>query len=498
MTTQSGSATPRAATLTDVARLAGVSIATASKAINGRDQVKAETRLRVLEAAERLSFAPNALARGLLKGRTGTVGLLTSDLEGRFSIPVLMGAEDAFGAGRVSVFLCDARGDAIREQHHVRALLSRRVDGLIVVGSRTDPRPPLSADIPVPVVYAYAPSEDPSDVSITADNVGAGRLAVEHLLSCGRRRVAHVSGDPGYKAAQDRAAGAQAAVAAAGLELVGGQTYFGSWSEGWGRGAARMIVEQHGDVDAFFCGSDQIARGVLDALRELGRDVPGEVSVIGFDNWEVLTTNARPQLTSVDMNLERLGRVAAQRLFAAIDGTVRPGAEELPVPRRDARLDGADQLSVASAAPPSRSSRSSSMRVLPSVLGFTRARSRNSATPSSCERRSSAYTSCETGVPSITRKPCARKKSTSNVRQNTRRSPSARARARSSTTSACPTRCPRHAGSTARVRISARSSHMTCSAPHPTTRGARSPSGSPVVPGAAGSTSATTNSWTAS
>lgn len=330
MTTQSGSATPRAATLTDVARLAGVSIATASKAINGRDQVKAETRLRVLEAAERLSFAPNALARGLLKGRTGTVGLLTSDLEGRFSIPVLMGAEDAFGAGRVSVFLCDARGDAIREQHHVRALLSRRVDGLIVVGSRTDPRPPLSADVPVPVVYAYAPSEDPSDVSITADNVGAGRLAVEHLLSCGRRRVAHVSGDPGYKAAQDRAAGAEAAVAAAGLELVGGQTFFGSWSEGWGRGAARMIVEQHGDVDAFFCGSDQIARGVLDALRELGRDVPGEVSVIGFDNWEVLTTNARPQLTSVDMNLERLGRVAAQRLFAAIDGTVRPGVEELP------------------------------------------------------------------------------------------------------------------------------------------------------------------------
>ena len=153
---------------------------------------------------------------------------------------------------------------------------------------------------------------------------------VEHLLACGRRRIAHVSGDPGYKAAQDRATGARAALVAAGLELVGGQTYFGSWSEGWGRGAARMVVEQHPDVDGFFCGSDQIARGVLDALRELGRDVPGDVSVIGFDNWEVLSTNARPQLSSVDTNLERVGRVAAQRLFAAIDGTVRPGIEELP------------------------------------------------------------------------------------------------------------------------------------------------------------------------
>ncbi|AEG43578.1 LacI family DNA-binding transcriptional regulator [Isoptericola variabilis] len=330
MSTSSSASPSRAATLTDVARLAGVSIATASKAINGRAQVRAETRQRVLEAAEQLSFAPNALAKSLLQGRTGTVGLLTSDLEGRFSIPVLMGAEDAFGAGRVSVFLCDARGDAIREQHHIRALLSRRVDGLIVVGSRTDPRPPLEGDIPVPVVYAYAPSEDPRDISITADNVEAGRLAIDHLLSCGRTRIAHVSGDVTYKAAKDRARGAADALADAGLELVGGRTFFGSWSEGWGRGAARMVVERHPDVDAFFCGSDQIARGVLDALRELGRDVPTDVSVIGFDNWAVLTTNARPQLTSIDMNLEQVGRVAAKRLFAAIEGTASSGIEELP------------------------------------------------------------------------------------------------------------------------------------------------------------------------
>lgn len=330
MSTQGNGTPPRAATLTDVARLAGVSIATASKAINGRAQVRAETRTRVLEAAEQLAFAPNALARGLLQGRTGTVGLLTSDLEGRFSIPVLMGAEDAFGAGKVSVFLCDARGDAIREQHHIRALLSRRVDGLIVVGSRTDPRPPLAGDLPVPVVYAYAPSENPADVSITADNVDAGRLAVDHLIACGRRQIAHVSGDVGYKAAQDRAAGAGSALAAAGLELVGGRTFFGSWSEGWGRAAARMLAERFPDVDGVFCGSDQIARGVLDGLREVGRDVPRDISVIGFDNWAVLTTNARPQLTSVDMNLEQVGRVAAQRLFAAIEDDPASGLEELP------------------------------------------------------------------------------------------------------------------------------------------------------------------------
>jgi len=330
MSTEAGSPASRVPTLTDVARLAGVSVATASKAINGRDEVKAATRERVLEAAALLSFAPNALARGLLGGRTGTVGLLTSDLEGRFSIPILMGAEDAFGAGPVSVFLCDARGDAIREAHHVRALLSRRVDGLIVVGSRTDPRPPLAGTIPVPVVYVYASSANSDDISITVDNVAGGRLAIEHLLACGRRNVAHITGDMGFQASRDRAEGAAAALADAGLTMLGGRPYYGSWDETWGRAAAHIVVERHPEVDAVFCGSDQIARGVLEALRDLGRDVPGSISVLGFDNWEAVAAHSRPRLTSIDMNLERLGAAAGRSLFAAIDGGAAPTSEQFP------------------------------------------------------------------------------------------------------------------------------------------------------------------------
>jgi len=306
-------------TLTDVARLAGVSVATASKALNGRSEVAARTRARVVEAAEQLSFVPNTLAQGLLGGRTGTVGLLTSDLQGRFVIPILMGAEDAFGAGRVNVFLCDARGDSIREQYQLRALLSRKVDGLIVVGSETDPRPSLGHDIGVPVVYVYAPSDDPDDLSLVPDNVAAGRIAAEHLLRCGRRRIAHVSGDPTYAAAHDRDLGAMQALEAAGLELVG-EVMYAEWSEGWGRDATAVLLERHPEIDAVLCGSDQIARGALDTARDQGRTVPDDIAVIGFDNWEPMVANSRPELTSIDPNLHMLGRSAAQHVFAALDG----------------------------------------------------------------------------------------------------------------------------------------------------------------------------------
>jgi LacI family transcriptional regulator len=317
-------------TLNDVAERACVSVATASKALNGRKDVAALTRARVLEAANALGFSPNLMARGLLGGRTGTVGLLTGDLEGRFVIPILAGAEDAF-AGQLNVFLCDARGDAIREQHHLKALLSRRVDGIIVVGRQTDPRPSLGQELPVPVVYVYAPSDDPRDLSLTPDNRAGGRQAVEHLIACGRVRIAHISGDPSYAAARDRLAGARAALAEAGLELVG-DPLFSTWSEGWGRDAAAMLFQRHRDIDAVFCGSDQIARGVLDSARDLGHRVPDDLAVIGYDNWEVLATNSRPELTSIDANLEQLGREAARTIFEAIDGDdIGQGVRFLPV-----------------------------------------------------------------------------------------------------------------------------------------------------------------------
>lgn len=317
-------------TIGDVAALAGVSIATVSKSLNGRQGVSSRTRAKVQDAAESLGFHTNALARNLLTGRSFTVGLITNDSFGRFSIPVMLGAEDALQMGQIAVLLCDGRDDSIREQHYVRTLLARRVDGIIVTGRRSDPRPPLSPDVPTPVVYAMCESSDARNASVIPDDEGGGRLAIEYLLAQGRRRIGHITGPADFRAARLRAAGAHAALAEAGLAMAGDGPVHGVWSEEWGRQAITILLRQAPDVDAVFCGSDQVARGVTDSLREMGRRVPDDIAIVGFDNWTVMAEACRPPLTTVDMNLNQVGRTAAEVLLAAIDGKVTHGTRLVP------------------------------------------------------------------------------------------------------------------------------------------------------------------------
>ncbi len=319
----------RRVTIREVAAEAGVSIGTASKALNGQGKLRAETRERVAEVAQRLGFAPNTLAQALLAGRSFTVGLITTDSFGRFSIPVMLGAEDALGTGQVSVFMCDTRDDPARERRYVEMLAARQVDGLIVAGRRVEPRPPVAAGPGIPVIYAMTQPAGDGGPAVLPDDRDAGRTAAGHLLSAGRRRIGHITGPDRFLAARQRAAGFGEALAAAGLEPAGG-VRFGEWSERWGREAAgRLLTDQPG-LDAVFCGSDQIARGVADTLREAGRVIPGDVAVVGVDNWEPMALGAQPPLTSVDLGLEEIGHQAARMLLAAIAGEPERGVRTVP------------------------------------------------------------------------------------------------------------------------------------------------------------------------
>ncbi|WP_336697600.1 LacI family DNA-binding transcriptional regulator [Curtobacterium sp. USHLN213] len=335
----------RTVRITDVAALAGVSIGTASKALNGTGQLRESTRARVKDAAEKLGFVGDARARALSSGRTYTVGMITTDSFGRFSIPVLLGAEDALSAGQMAVLLCDTRDDHVREAHYLRSLAARGVDGIIVTGRSADARPPI--DVPIPVVYAFTPSTDPDDVSVTLDDAAGSAAVAAHVLSTGRRRVAIVTGPERHRSAVRRVSGATEVL---GASLVA-EPLYGEWSERWGRQAVDVLARGVGlasagtgtgaaagaasgsgalGVDAIVCGSDQIARGVCDRLRELGLSVPDDVAVAGFDDWDVMALASRPPLTTVDLRLEELGRVAGRALLDLIDGGAAESATVTP------------------------------------------------------------------------------------------------------------------------------------------------------------------------
>jgi LacI family transcriptional regulator len=317
-------------TIRDVARAAGVSVGTVSKALNGSGQLREETRAAVRNAAERLGFRPNDLAQSLLRKRTFTVGLISTDSYGRFSIPVLEGIESALEPARISVFLCRA-DDPVRERRHVDSLLAKRVDGIIVTGRRTDRRPPVDLrGASVPVVYAFAQVADSRALCLLPDDRGGARLAVEHLIGRGRRRIAHVTGPLDFEAVRKRRQGFRDALEAAGLGGRTGVVRNGTWSEAFGRDAAQQLIARRPAIDAIFCGSDQIARGVIDSLREKGVAVPDDIAVVGFDNWDVIAAATRPPITTIDMNLHELGRQAGLRLLTMVDGARASGVERLP------------------------------------------------------------------------------------------------------------------------------------------------------------------------
>ena len=313
-------------TIRDLAVLAGVSISTASKALNDTGRMGEETRQRVKRVAREIGFRPNALAQGLLSKRSFTIGLLTNDTYGRFTLPVMAGVSEALVDRGVSVFLCAIEDDPALGQVHVDAMLDKQVDGIIATGKRVDRRLPIDlSDVPVPVVYAFTEG-GPQSVSFRSDDAHGATLAVEWLKASGRQRILHVTGPEDFFSVRERS-GAFRAVAGAAATVL-----FGEWSETWGRDAVDRIWSAAGDKpDALFCGNDQIARGAVDALRERGIRVPEDVAIVGFDNWEIVAAQMRPPLTSVDMDLKELGRQAGLTILALAEGqAVEPGVRTLP------------------------------------------------------------------------------------------------------------------------------------------------------------------------
>ena len=323
---------PRGApTIKDLARAAGVSIGTASKALNGAGRMRQETRDKIMRAADEIGYRPNDLAHSLRRARSQTIGIISNDSFGRFTIPIVEALEERLADEGIAVFMCNATDDPARERQHLDQLLRKRIDGLVVTARRADTRPPIGPFAHgLPVVYVFSHADDPGALCLLPDDEGGAVLAVEHLAALGRRRIAHITGPEHFEAVRLRRSGWRAALAATGLSGLPGFYLPGVWSEAWGREAVAGLFEAAAPPDGLFCGNDQIARGAADALRERGLDVPRDVAIVGFDNWDVMALAARPPLSSVDMNLRALGREAGDRLLEMIDGVAIGGVVRRP------------------------------------------------------------------------------------------------------------------------------------------------------------------------
>jgi LacI family transcriptional regulator len=245
---------------------------------------------------------------------------------------VLAGISEALVDAGVSVFLCNIEDDPRLGQLHVDAMLDKQVDGIIATGKRIDRRLPIDlARIGIPVIYAFT-QPDPGSIAFVSDDAQGARLAIEHLIGLGRRRIAHVTGPASFAVVHQRASAYRTTLARHGLPARADWVLQGAWSEHWGHEAVEHLFAASGDrPDAIFCGNDQIARGVVDALRERAIGVPEDVGVVGFDNWQIVAAETRPPLTSVDMNLTQLGRQAGLTLLSLVDGkAVEPGIRKLP------------------------------------------------------------------------------------------------------------------------------------------------------------------------
>jgi LacI family transcriptional regulator len=306
------------ATIRDVANRAGVSTATVSRVLAGVGNPRPETAEAVLNAAAELAYRPSGVARSLRMKRTRTLGLIVTDIQNPF-FPELVQAADLAARGLgYSILLGSAAYDEHRAMHYLSLMVDRRVDGLIIASSQvSDESLHWLLSSPVPAVIVNADTENLPLPVITSDNAAGARIAVEHLVQLGHRRIGFVRGPASYTADAPRAEGFRAGCRAAGLDPADTPEVAGDGQFEGGERAVEALLAHEPRLTAVACYNDITAIGVLRALRAAHVRVPDEISVIGIDDiaaaaWVV------PALTTVAQQKSEMGRQAVEQLVAMV------------------------------------------------------------------------------------------------------------------------------------------------------------------------------------
>lgn len=325
----------RPARMDDVARAAGVSRTTVSLVLNEKPGtgIPAGTRDRVRAAAAELGYRPNALAAGLRRSVTDTIGLVSDVVATTpFAGEMLRGAQEAAWAARKLITVVNTEGDPEIERAGIAEILARRMEGILYATMyyQVIERPAIPAEIPV--VLLDARLADASLPSVVPDDHAGGRAAVAHLVDAGHRRIGMVQDEAGVPAAVERLQGYREVLAEAGIPFDPGLLAFGQGNAGGGEAAAAELLGRPERPTAIFCFNDRMAMGAYRAARRLGLTIPGDLSVVGYDDHEVIAAWVDPPLTTVRLPHREMGRWGMEHLLARIAGEVP--ADAAPVQMR--------------------------------------------------------------------------------------------------------------------------------------------------------------------
>lgn len=302
----------RRPTIIDVAAKAGVSKSLVSLALRGDGGVSDATRDRILKAAAELGYRSNALARALVQGRTGQIGVIVTDLRNPYHAEVALGVEAAAEKAGFGTFLANGRRDPKRLADHVNALIGHNVEGLVVVSSRVDTAVLSSAAARLPIVVVGRPETLAAGLdSVSNDDDAGARLAVEHLIALGHRKIAFASASD-RPAGRARRRGYEEALRRAGA----GPADVHLIPDDRGPAIDELL---NGDATAILANNDLLAVDILGRTHELGIPVPERLSIVGYDNTE-LAARVWPRLTSVDQRRSELGRTALTMLTDRLEG----------------------------------------------------------------------------------------------------------------------------------------------------------------------------------
>ena len=311
------------ATIKDVAREAGVSVATVSRVFNDKDRVNEDTRRRVRAVAERMHFWPNGVARSLITNRTHAIGVLLPDMHGEFFSEVIRGIDLAARAEGLHVLVSSSHSDTDELVTTLRAMRGR-IDGLIIMAPDIDSAPAIRATAwDCPVVLLGHGGEVPDFDTVAIANYDGAYAVVRHLQRLGHRRIATLTGPPRNLDALQRLEGYRAAMRESGVTSTRALEVVGDFTEPSGYHGAQTLMRLSPPPTALFVGNDVMAVGVLGALRDAGLRVPKDMAVIGFDDIAI-ARHLTPPLTTVHVDAYQMGERALHRLLRRDRGEPAP------------------------------------------------------------------------------------------------------------------------------------------------------------------------------